>query len=204
MISVNLLPQSESGLRSRAARIRLWLAICTVEAIALGGTGWFVAPGAIARVHASRRVAYAGDRLEQARSALEALTETRDVTLQQAKIAAQVERPRAWSPLWAFLADRTPIEITLDKLSVNVPNAGPEPEKASPDAAQRMPSEASDAPTVRGTLRITGHALDHGALTRFMKVLDDATLFRIVRLGGTRREAYLDGRAVAFTLICEW
>lgn len=204
MISVNLLPRSESRLRSRGARIRLWLAICTVEAVALGGMGWLVAPSASARVHASRRVAYAGDRLEQARIALEALTQTRNATLQQAKIAAQVERPRAWSPLWAFLAEHTPTEITLDELSVNVPNAGPEPENVSPSAAQRTPSAPSDTPTVRGTLRITGHALDHDALTRFMKVLDDATLFRVVRLGGTRREAYLDGWAVAFTLICEW
>lgn len=204
MISVNLLPRSESRLRSRAARIRLWLAICTVEAVALGGVGWFVAPSASARLYASRRVGFADDRHERARIALEALTQTRDATLQQAKIAAQVERPRAWSPLWAFLAERTPTEITLDELSVNVPNAGPEPENASPDTAQRRPNAPSDTPTVRGTLRITGHALDHDALTRFMKVLDDATLFRVVRLGGTRRAAYLDGWAVAFTLICEW
>ncbi len=204
MISVNLLPRSENRAVSRAARIRLWLAICTAEAVALGVMGWLVAPNADARLHASRRVAYAGDRLERARIALEALTQTRNATLEQAKIAAQVERPRAWSPLWAFLAEQTPTEITLDELSVNVPNAGPEPENASPNAAQQTPSAPSDTPTVRGTLRITGHALDHDALTRFMKVLDDATLFRIVRLGGTRREAYLDGRAVAFTLICEW
>lgn len=204
MISVNLLPRSESNLRSRAARIRLWLAVCTVEAVALLAMGWLVAPSAGARERASRRVAYAGDRLEQARIALEISTQTREATLEQAKVAAQVERPRAWSPLWAFLAEQTPTEITLDELSVNVPNAGPEPEKAEPNAARLTPSAPTDAPTVRGTLRITGHALDHDALTRFMKVLDDSTLFRVVRLGGTRREPYLDGRAVAFTLICEW
>ena len=203
MISVNLLPRNHTVAFRRARRVRIWTALCVIEAAGLGGAAWYLTPDAGAEQRAWSRFVGASDRLRAAKETLAAVAERETTLTRRAATARKLATVRVWSPLLAFLAARTPDEIMLTSLRARASakaEAAKKPTERPAAASNRKPPPAEPD----GTLVLTGQALDHMHLARFMRILNESSLFRTVRLDGAERKPFLAGEAVAFSLTCLW
>ena len=203
MISVNLLPSDTQASATRASKLRMWAIVCALEAVGLGAAGWMIGPKPAAADQAARRVAHGQERLREARDGLAAASKTHLALTQQAETASRLTKPRVWSPLLAFLAERIPHEVMLSALRVETTET--EPDNAATAApAWRKAEREKEEERPRGVLHVSGLAADHRALAALLKTLSECALFRSVRLGGTKREPFLSGHAMDFSVICTW
>ncbi len=204
MISVNLLPSGHSAAFSRARRIRAWVLVCVVEAVGLGSAGWFLTPNADAEERAWSRFVGVSDRLRATNEILAGETAQEQVVSKDASTAERLATARVWSPLLAFLAERTPPEVMLTTLRAQVPVDTIGKSARKPALAPAGPGTKRQPVRRDSTLILEGHAIDHEHLARFMRVLNDSTLFQTVRLDGAERKLFLAGQAIDFSLTCRW
>ena len=107
-----------------------------------------------------------------------------------------------WSRLLNYLAAQVPDSVLLVMVATDPPEPG-RGSSLTPRSRQAPKARRSSGEGPRA-LAIRGYALEHEDLAAFLGGLNKADVFDSVSLLHTKREPFLDGEGLAFTLTCHW
>ena len=116
--------------------------------------------------------------------------------------AERLREGRRWSRVMSFLASKVPDSVLLVMVSTDPPEPGGGG-SISPAVRGRYSSQPRKdvSPTA---LAIRGYAQEHADLAAFLASLKQEDVFDSVSLLHSKREPFLAGEGVAFTVTCHW
>jgi Tfp pilus assembly protein PilN len=200
--TVDLIPRALHRRRNRLVRLRLYAVLSSAIVAALGLFG----------LYASRLAAEVDDlnqitaKLRSAEGRLKAEGVALAAELSRTQtLLREAERLRDghhWSRVLGYLAAQVPDTVQL----VMVATDPPEPGRAGPIKRRARGSSRPKRSEREGprSLAIRGYALDHKDLAAFIDGLKDGGVFDSVSLLHSKREPFLDGEGITFTLTCHW
>lgn len=203
MTGVNLIPQSVQIAQMRERRIRRWgLAIAASLAVLAAP----IVTDYVRSAHADelrRKCDGTQSHLAALRAELRALAVEVEQTRVQLERATALRSKRAWSSIFAMIADRMPVGCWLTAVATDpsVPTAGGSARTAPAPTPVAEKTVVIDAPR---RLTIGGFATEVIEPHQFVTSLKETGVFSNVVLERTNREPVLDGWYFRFELVCEW
>ena len=200
--AIDLIPARVHATRHRRDRRRLYVAVVLITVLVLGATGL----NAMRRAHRVRRLVVQSDKLRAETDVLKRESAALTAELAQTRrILQEAERLRQghrWSRLLSFLAERVPDSVLL----VLVATDPSEPGRArlpsgGADAYESGPGSGDSGPRA---IAIRGYAMEHQDQAAFLGSLKEQQVFDSVSLLHSKREPFLNGEGIAFTLTCHW
>lgn len=200
--TIDLIPERIRLRRRQLRRYRTYGMLVLAVAGAMGFAGAHAArlAGRVEQLHATADKLHAGTAtLKQDSLALsDQLKHTRNL-LRETERLSQGHR---WSRALSYLAAQVPDAVLL----VMVATDPPEPGRASSTRRVANRPGAPQAKTSDGprALAIRGYAVEHEDLAAFLRKLKEGQVFDSVTLLHSKREPFLAGDGIAFTLTCHW
>jgi len=163
-------------------------------------------------------VSRAAQRLQDAQENQQALTQAladsnakRTLLIEQVRLLAQLHHEQPWAHRLADLTAEAPLGILLTRVTADSASAGGAgiPGGRGP-AAERKRSDTADGAVARQrtdshdalVIRLSGIAVDHDELQRFIEMLQRSDAWGRVELGRAARQPFASGFAVAFEIQC--
>ena len=116
--------------------------------------------------------------------------------------AERLRNGHRWSRLLAYLAAQVPDSVLLVMVSTDPAEPGKRGSRTRAGSQVRsVEGRQNDSPQA---LAIRGYALGHGDLAAFLRKLQEGDIFDSVSLLHSKREPFLEGEGLAFTLTCHW
>jgi Tfp pilus assembly protein PilN len=200
--TVDLLPLEIHRRRNRRARIRAYFIASALIFLGMGLFG----------IHTSRQARRVEEingiaaRLRAAESQLKTQgTSIRAELAHTQRLLHEAERlrnGRRWSRVMTFLASQVPDSVLLVMVSTDPPEPGSGASIRHPARNRANSQPRKDvSPT---SLAIRGYAQEHADLAAFLTDLKQEDVFDSVSLLHSKREPFLAGEGVAFTVTCHW
>jgi Tfp pilus assembly protein PilN len=200
--TVDLLPPGLHRRRNCRARLRAYFIAAAMIFLSMGLFG----------LHAARQARHV-EEINQIAARLRA-TE-RQLETQGASVRAELARTqrllheaerlregRRWSRVMSFLASQVPDSVLLVMVSTDPPEPGSGGLVRNTARNRTDPQSYKDVSPA--TLAIRGYALEHADLAAFLASLKREDVFDSVSLLHSKREPFLAGEGVAFTVTCHW
>ncbi|HNQ23610.1 MAG TPA: hypothetical protein PKK06_11000 [Phycisphaerae bacterium] len=210
MVSINLLPEEVRRAQTRRLHLTRW-SLAVAAALLL-----LAVPVGLDFLHRAQAVRLRGEEARLKRELGTVRNEVATVTAESAKVMTQIERARAlrakraWSALFALIANALPEETWLTAVATDP--ATPAGARAEPLLAllQSVPN-TEGAPQAQVVtieaprkLRLLGYAADYPQLYEFMAHLKACGAFTEVLQVRAGLEPVLTGSAVGFEVLCTW
>ncbi len=206
MNRLNLIPEPMQLVRTRRRLAKRWTVCVLVAAFIL------VVPLLVdqyRKAEAARlRIESAALRTQLAshRATLATLTAEADQSLVHLQRAEALRSKRAWSSVFALVADRLPAGCWLTSLATDpaTPQAGGNRTRVRQGSRPDQESETPITIDAPRRIEITGYAAEPAEPYQFVTNLKQAGVFRDVNLRTSRREQIPEGSYFRFELFCEW
>ncbi len=194
MGDVNLIPAARIEKRRRKARIHLWTAICGTYVLLLGGLA--LSAHAFWRDSddsAIEELAFTEQRIEEYNATISEFRQ------KLAKAQAELEAGKVisgqpdWTKLLVLVGDELREEVVLDDCQLTTLNLQ-EPLSSSPPSVYLAERQYK--------LELSGFGRTQTSVSQFVLRLEQMQIFDKVELLNSRRQAFLNNKAVAFSIEC--
>ena len=200
--AIDLIPARVHVARRRRDRRQIYVAVVLMTVFVLGATGL----QAVRRAHQVRRLVVQADKLRAETDVLKresaALTAELEQTRRILQEAERLRQGHRWSRLLSFLAERVPDSVLLVLVATDPsePGRARVPSRGA-DAYESGPGAGDSGPRA---IAIRGYAMEHQDQAAFLGSLKEQQVFDSVSLLHSKREPFLNGEGIAFTLTCHW
>jgi len=200
--AIDLIPAGVHATRRRRDRRQIYVAVVLITVFVLGAAGLHT----MRRAHQVRRLVVQADKLRAETDVLNRTSTALTAELEQTRrILQEAERLRQghrWSRLLSFLAERVPDSVLLVLVATDPSEPGRA--RASRRAANPKESDPGEGDLGPRAIAIRGYALEHQDQAAFLGSLKEQQVFDSVSLLHSKREPFLNGEGIAFTLTCHW
>ncbi len=203
MSDVNLIPTQRREKRRYKARIRLWMAICgtylvLLAVFALSAHIFWRDTGD----SAGEDLAFSAVRIAEYSSTISELQGKLKKAEAELKASTLISNQPDWAKLLVLIGDELEEEVVLDNCQLATLNKN---RQGTPNNLQELLS--SSPPSVflanrQYRLDLSGFGRTQTSVVQFALRLEQMRIFDKVKLVTSRRQAFLNSKAVAFTIEC--